>query len=61
MGSFSWLHFSDLHLTPKANFDTRYAREQLLTFLHNETVKQRVNIDTGHDFKRKEWSSSFFR
>jgi len=38
MGSFSWLHFSDLHLTPKTNFDTGYAREQLLDFLRNETV-----------------------
>ena len=38
MHDFHWLQFSDLHLTPKANFDNGYARMQLLETLKRETI-----------------------
>jgi len=45
MGSFHWLHFSDLHLTPKVKFDTQYARARLLEFLGNEVSAGRLPCD----------------
>ena len=45
MGSFHWLHFSDLHLTPKISFKPYYARSQLLKFLDRETTAGRLPCD----------------
>ena len=47
MSSFHWLHFSDLHLTLDAdeNFNTQYARKQLLAFLNDETDAGRLPYD----------------
>ena len=45
MGSFHWLHFSDLHLTPEERFDTKYARSQLSDFLRTETSAGHLPCD----------------
>ena len=45
MGGFRWLHFSDLHLTPEADFDTHFARNQLIKFLSAGTVSGHLQWD----------------
>ena len=45
MDCFNWLHFSDLHLTPKQSFDSQYARKRLLQFLHDEASNGRLPCD----------------
>ena len=45
MGSFNWLHFSDLHLVPKVNFKTQWAKDRLIDFLRDETEAGRLPCD----------------
>ena len=44
-GDFHWLHFSDLHLSPKAGFNSEFAKEQLIEFLREETINGRLPYD----------------
>ena len=45
MRDFHWLHFSDLHLDPDANFNNAHARQQLLDFLEEEVSCGRLHCD----------------
>jgi predicted phosphodiesterase len=62
MGDFHWLHFSDLHLTPNANFNTAFARERLIDFLAAETKAGRLQCDyifiTGDIANKNDYSGA---